>query len=294
MPKIISTSSLRFLIGLPLSFVLACDGGDPEDPNADGTDEAEDTGDTGESGDTDDDGDADDDGLSDEEEAELGTDPNNVDTDGDTYWDSWEVAEGTDPLDPESRIYYGYWPYYPDKDSLVQGTWATASHSVNSQFPRATFTDQYGDEVEIYDFAMYTDNTTGAASYLIMDVAAQWCGPCHNIADWIAGNSDLLEDNYPTVRQKVRDRQAWWVTFVVQNVSGGPPTLADAETWADQHPDPNIPVFVDATQQVLDKYGSSQFPFFFLVDPVMGMEFWANADANEDPFFALALVDMYL
>lgn len=44
--------------------------------------------------------DSDEDGLSDDEEAELGTDPNNPDTDGDGVNDGDEVDCGTDPLDP--------------------------------------------------------------------------------------------------------------------------------------------------------------------------------------------------
>ena len=47
--------------------------------------------------------DSDGDGLSDEEEAEIGTDPNNPDTDGDGFSDGEEVRKGTDPLDPNSH-----------------------------------------------------------------------------------------------------------------------------------------------------------------------------------------------
>lgn len=46
--------------------------------------------------------DTDGDGLSDEDEATLGTDPNNPDTDDDSLRDGDEVALGTDPLDPDS------------------------------------------------------------------------------------------------------------------------------------------------------------------------------------------------
>jgi hypothetical protein len=45
-------------------------------------------------------GDADGDGLSDEEEADLGTDPADADRDGDGVSDGAEVDAGTDPLDP--------------------------------------------------------------------------------------------------------------------------------------------------------------------------------------------------
>ncbi len=44
--------------------------------------------------------DSDEDGLTDDEEEELGTDPNNPDTDGDGISDGDEVENGTDPLDP--------------------------------------------------------------------------------------------------------------------------------------------------------------------------------------------------
>jgi hypothetical protein len=44
--------------------------------------------------------DSDGDGLSDEEEAALGTDPDDPDTDGDGFSDGEEVDAGTDPLDP--------------------------------------------------------------------------------------------------------------------------------------------------------------------------------------------------
>jgi hypothetical protein len=47
-------------------------------------------------------GDADGDGLSDEEEEDLGTDPNDPDTDDDGVEDGEEVDCGSDPLDPDS------------------------------------------------------------------------------------------------------------------------------------------------------------------------------------------------
>lgn len=285
---------------LAVVLCIACD--DPSDS----TDGSAGEGETAESGTTSDtsegetgepgDPDADMDGLTDAEEAELGTDPNDADSDDDTYLDSHEVMEGTDPLDFESRIYVGFWPYYPDKDTLEQGTWEWASHAIGSQFPREVFVDQYGDSVDVYDFANFTNNTTNSPAYFVIDVAAQWCGPCHNAADWIAGvdndSTAPLQATYPSVRQKVKDGRIWWVTFVVQNISGGPPTVDDATTWYSMHEDPQIPIFFD--ERIQTEYGSGQFPFFFLLEPTLAVEFWATPGANEDPFFPLALVDEYL
>lgn len=46
--------------------------------------------------------DSDGDGLSDDEEAELGTDPDSADSDGDGFDDGDEVGRGTDPLDEDT------------------------------------------------------------------------------------------------------------------------------------------------------------------------------------------------
>lgn len=242
--------------------------------------------------------DTDQDGLTDVEEAELGTDPTKKDTDADNYWDSWEVLEGTDPLDLASRIYTGFWPYNPDKDALVQGTWAQASTTAGSQFPRQVFLDQHGDMVEIYDFANFTYNDTGDPAYFIIDMSAQWCGPCHNMAEWISGadtpDTAPLQQIYPSVREKVHNLRIWWVTIIVENAGGGAPGLNDSQSWYGVHQDPYIPILVDDTQQVRNTYNGGSYPFFFLLDPVMAVEFWEVAGPGDNTFPALWMVQQHL
>jgi hypothetical protein len=242
--------------------------------------------------------DTDQDGLTDSEEAELGTDPNKKDTDADNYWDSWELLEGTDPLDVGSRIYTGYWPYNPDKDSLVQGTWADASTTAGSQFPRQAFLDQHGDSVELYDFANFIYNDTGEPAFFIVDMSAQWCGPCHNMAEWISGadtpDTAPLQQIYPSVREKVHNLRIWWITIIVENSGGGAPTLSDSQSWFGIHQDPYIPILVDETQQVRNTYNGGSYPFFFLLDPVLAVEFWEVAGPGDNTFPALWMVQQYL
>ena len=282
----------------------ACDGS--EDPMDEMSDEGEtgdgDSADVGDEGDTGDGGpvDTDGDGLSDEEEAEIGSDPTLKDTDGDNYWDSWEVWEGTDPLDKASRIYQGYWPYVPNKDELEQGSWAGANHQVGTLFPRDSFLDQYGDMVDIYDFAHFTLNADAEESYFIFDLSAQWCGPCHNVANWIAGvdnvDTEWIQALYPTVREKVDTYRIWWVTFIVQNSAGGAPGANDAVTWMQTHKDSQIPILVDAEQEVQNAYMGPAFPHFMLFNPDMSMEYYPpenNSDPN-DPYPAVGLVDTLL
>jgi hypothetical protein len=289
---------------------LALAGCDKEGTSDTGADDESDSGDGGDgdgdaSGDGDGDGDpgpldTDQDGLTDEEEAEIGTDPELKDTDADTYWDSWEVIEGTDPLDPGNRIYTGYWPYNPNKEELEQGSWETASTVIGYPFPRHSFLDHHGDYVDIYDFTNYQLTPEHEPAYFIFDLSAQWCGPCHNVANWMSGvddqNTGWIQTAYPTVREKVHNLRIWWITFVVENSMGGPPTQADATTWYTTHMDPWIPIMVDETQQVRDRFLGPAYPHFFLLDPELKIEYFppANAGTNEDPYPAVGLVDKFL
>ena len=276
------------------------DGDDAADMDVtDGSDVVDDTTDTG----TDDSSvplDSDEDGLTDEEEAMYGTDPLKKDTDGDRYWDSWEITEGTDPLDPDDRIYYGYWPYNPNKADVEQGSWGGAKKNVGTPFPAGTFLDQYGDMVDPYDFTNFDQTEWGEPAYFIFDLSAQWCGPCHNVADWIAGvdngNTSWIQDSYPTVREKVHTVRIWWTTFVVQDANGQLPTQADVQTWFNQHHDPLIPLFVDAEQKVLNAYGSDSFPHFFLMTPELKLGYFPQPgeSTNANPYPALGLVDTQL
>ena len=293
----LTMKKVTLLMTMTASLALAaCDGGSNNGDASDSGMADEGTGDSsggdeGADAGTGDDGptepiDTDGDGLTDEEEAVLGTDPTLVDTDNDNYWDSWEVNEGTDPLDPESRIYIGYWPYNPNKDELEQGTWAGANTNVGTPLPRAEFLDQNNQLVDLYDLGANN-------KYQVLDTSAQWCGPCHNVADWLAGannsNTAGLQQQYPTVRDKVHTYKIMWITFIVENQSGGPPTLSDSTSWASQHPDPYIPVLVDDTQGMRNNYVAGAFPTFFIGAPDMKIEFFPTTDVYQ----ALQFVNDY-
>lgn len=272
------------------ALLIGCDAASSDDEHASDGGESETESETSDPVSPDSDGD----GLDDETEAAFGTDPHDVDTDDDNYWDAWELAEGTDPLDPDSRIYTGWWPYHPDKDSLPQASWAMASQAVGSPFPRDTYLDQYGELVDLHDFAHFEDSGGDEGAYLLIDVSAPWCSSCQIFADWITGANTQYDMFWPTVRDKLEDGRIRWITVFVEGViQGMPPTLTDAQAWDDIHHHPLVPVLVDADRQVQEHFDGGQYPHFFLIDPDMQIEYFAQPSAN-DYYPAITMIDKYL
>lgn len=157
-------------------------------PDADATDvPPEDTGPI-DAGDTD----SDEDGLTSDEEAELGTNPEEPDSDFDGLLDGEEVARGTDPLDPDSdgdgfedgdEVDTGdplderVWPFdsgvWPDLSEAAAADGVEGDeYAVDEVFPNFTFVDQFGSEVDLYDFYGHV---------VVLRIVAGWCGPCRAI-----------------------------------------------------------------------------------------------------------------
>jgi len=223
--------------------------------------------------------DSDGDGLLDSEEEVLGTDPDLLDSDGDGYEDGHEVAEGSDPTDAESKIYTGDWPYNPDKDALGDPGWDTTA-AVGAQVPRFTAVDQYGDTVDLYDFA-------GQGAPVVIDMGTIWCVPCRNLAAYLStGDMDHLiwehesaeeGDYYPWwsaeyegLAERVASGEILWITVLFsESESAGPSTQEDCEDWDEDFPNPAIPVLADTELKLHDWIGVTSYPVLNLADENM-------------------------
>jgi hypothetical protein len=239
--------------------------------------------------------DTDDDGLGDQEELELGTsplladtdadllsdsqeldetgtDPQLFDTDEDTYGDGLEVNEGYDPLDKQSRFYKGFWPYNPDKDSMSDPGFDGTALEVGEVFGRITNSvDQYGEQVDIYDFA-------GTDKLIVIDASATWCEACIKTASWLSGGPDeySYEPLYSDVRRAMNQGRFHWLTFITD--AFGEEDLQDIERWHEEFPHDYVAVLTDPDEHVYMalNVGTSysgeeynQFPSFLVLNGEM-------------------------
>lgn len=192
--------------------------------------------------------------LTDCEEQALGTDPTKADTDGDSYLDGDEVLEAKDPLDPASRIYTGYWPYLRDKSQITDPGFGEAV-GVNARIPRLIALDQFGEEVDLYDFA-------GQGKPVVIDLSAVWCDACKELARWLEGepsNLGMPAELDPVVA-RVANGEVFWVTVLFEDAIGNPAELTEVKNWADSFPNAKVAVLVDDNRKLRDWFFPGAMP----------------------------------
>jgi len=220
----------------------------------------------------DDDGDR----LSCELELELGTDLALADSDEDGYLDGDEVAEGTDPLDAESRIYTGGWPYNPNKDSIDFPDWDSTAE-VGAQMPRFQAVDQYGEIVDVYDLA-------GHDRQIILDMGTIWCTPCKGMAAYLSdGDTSHVEEyawwesEYEGLYDAVQDGDILWLTVLFSAGGAGPADLSHTEGWHEDYPNDKIPVLADEELLLHDWIDVGAYPVLNLFDDDLTLEIYQNS-----------------
>lgn len=196
--------------------------------------------------------DSDADGLQDGAELDAGTDPLVADSDDDGMTDADEVLYGFDPLDDKSDGYRGKWPMQEVaiKDAIESEGKPGAGIEIGKRFPRWRITDQFRDEVDLYDFA-------GQGKKVIIDVSAQWCPPCNAMSAFMDGDDEVMGDAAFTaslmpLRDQVKSGDLLWVTIMPEDNNSQPATVATAKEWYGAYPTKEIPVLADTNQKAVD------------------------------------------
>jgi len=188
--------------------------------------------------------DTDGDGLDDYQEWGIGTDGTNPDTDGDGYTDWEEIEGGSDPVDDDSVIYRGGWPFnHPLNKSELEGNAYIGPEQPQpgDRMPRFYLMDQYGEEVDLYDFANH-------GVPIVYDLSLEWCGPCRSMARWLSGEDNRSYEEFNDVRDRL-NLDYYWFTTLVQASDRTPANFETLQRWHEEFPAP-VPVLDDSDRNI--------------------------------------------
>ena len=234
------------------------------------------------------------------EDAKAKAIESSVDTDGDGYLDAFEIEMGTDPSDPDDRIYQGGWPYNPNKESMNStelpiscpgqiGCECVSSDEcsndnctkavrgdfycfpkIGDPFPRLMSLDQFGEEVDLYDFA-------NQGKPILLEMGTAWCKPCNELAAWLAYDDDSIKSavwwkpEYDSVKEKIKRGEILFITILYENVLHADATFDTVRDWYEKYPDDKVPVMSDDYKELHYWLKPNGLPCINLLDENMRM-----------------------
>lgn len=210
--------------------------------------------------------------LTNAEEASQGTDPTNPDTDGDGYLDGDEVLEGSDPLDAESLIYQGGWPYQRSKDTIADPGFE-GPPEIGAVLPHFIGYDQFGELVDVYDFALHDRP-------VVIDLSALWCEACKDLSRWLEGEPSTFDamPEYAGIVDRVSTGEIYWITVIFEDAFGNAAGPEQAVAWAAEFPNAKIPILADNDRALWDFLFPGSYPSLTVLEQDMTLSVYDRFD----------------
>ena len=142
--------------------------------------------------------------------------------------------------------------------------------------PRFNAVDQFGENVDLYDFA-------NQGKMILIELSATWCSPCNDLASWLATNDQKIrgnrwwDDRYLSIRDMIENNEIFLVNFLFEGTERKTTaTHDDVVAWYNNYPDPNVPVLTDDNRYLHSWVKPTGLPCIFLVDENMRLINYAN------------------
>ena len=137
--------------------------------------------------------------------------------------------------------------------------------------PRFEAIDQFGESVDLYDFA-------NQGKMILIELSAVWCSPRNDLANWLVKNDQKIRENrwwkdrYLPIREMIQNNEIFLINFIFEGkdkINKVTATPDDVLSWYNKYPDPHIPVLADEYRFLHGWVKPTGLPCIFLVDENM-------------------------
>jgi thiol-disulfide isomerase/thioredoxin len=167
-----------------------------------------------------------------------------------------------------SSPYQGGWPFNPNKSEIADPGWESVP-AEGTIFPHFIAVDQYGDMVDIYDYA-------GQGKLVVIDMGTIYCAPCKGMAAYFATGDPChmapyawWKDSYEVVLDMIESGEILWVTILFSK--GGPTTQQVVHGWHEEFPSEHIAVLADTNAELAYYLDVTAMPHIMVLDENMEM-----------------------
>ena len=142
--------------------------------------------------------------------------------------------------------------------------------------PRFEALDQFGESVDLYDFA-------NQGKITLIELSAAWCSPCNDLAGWLTTNDQKIRENpwwkdrYLPVRDMIVKGEVQLVNIMYEGtVKKTTVTPEDIIEWYKKYPDSHVPILADEYRFMHAWVKPTGLPCIFLVDENMRLINYTN------------------
>lgn len=135
-------------------------------------------------------------------------------------------------------------------------------------FPRYKLMDQYGEMVDLYDFA-------NQGKLIVVEFSTSWCQPCKDFAAWLSFGDQAVtshqfwREEFAIIKELIKKEKIYFINIQSQDRYREPSSLESIEEWAYDYPDELIPVFADSNYDVRNWARVTAYPTMIVLNEKM-------------------------
>ena len=144
--------------------------------------------------------------------------------------------------------------------------------NVGDTFPHFKAIDQFGQEVDIYDFA------NDENKYIVIEMGTAWCSPCHMLSSWLSWDEDEIKKTpiwrkeYDFIYDLIKSNKIYFITILYEDEFRDTATYDTAYEWYNTYPDEKIPILIDENKLLHSIIRPTGIPAISIISPDMKVE----------------------